>query len=311
MSVRRGNIVVSHSEMIGPVVSSSSTLTYSASGYVVNPGNVSSFPWLSTFASNFDKYRILKLSYVFVSNQPTTIAGRVGLGFDYDSTDVLPGDRPEFYTLTHHVETPPWQSVRFDVPVESTVKFVNSHTVTDSKLIDAGQLIVMSDQIVGAVSNLGDVIVEYSVELLEPQQAVLQTQIFAGNNVTPFNLVASGPVLAKNVSSTAATTILSLDLPIGYYLINVVVQDTGLGTPSITGNGSSSGAGAINGRFTTSGGTAWQIYDLIANATINGARLTFTCALSWSALETAVVTVSRVSAPVYSGILSRYQNVLP
>ena len=295
MSSRNGNLVISHSEMLGPVVSHATANTYSALSYIVNPGNVGAFPWLSTIACNFDKYRILQLHYTFVSNQPTTTAGRVGLGFDYDSTDVLPGDRPEFYTLTHHMETPPWQSSRFVVPVENTVKFVNSHTATDSKLIDAGQLVVMSDQIATSTANLGDVIVEYVVELIEPQQAIMQTMTLTGNNASPASFTASGPVLAKNITSNAASSTLTLEFQPGYYLIAFVLDDTGLGTPSIT----ATSLGTATGRYTTAGGTAWQIFNLVVSVPRSGVDITFTCNIAYSACETAVLSISRVSSSIY------------
>jgi hypothetical protein len=224
-SNRTGNVVITHTEFIGNLYSSGTTLTYNASSYVINAGNFGTFPWLSTFSSNFDKYKMHKLVVHLVSNQPTSIAGRIGVGVDYDSTDPLPSDRGEFFNLTHHQETSPWDSLVFNVPIKPEEKFVNSHTTTDSKLIDCGQIVVMADQIVDTSANLADIIVEYTVELIQPQQAIFATQTFTGDNSATWSaLSVYGPVLAR-MKPTTSTTVVEFTLPTGYYMANVMAYD--------------------------------------------------------------------------------------
>jgi len=228
-------VVLTHKELIGSLESNATTLSYNAVSFVLNPGKSGTFPWLSTIASNYDKYRILSLRAHFVSNQPTSTAGRIGVGIDYDSTDPLPADRTEFFALTHHVESSPWDSVTLNVPVKSEIKFVNSHSSTDSKLIDYGQLIVMADQIVtsGSAILLGDVIIEYTVELIDPQQATYSTQYFVGNNIGAFSaLVNYGHALAEQVSTTS-TTVVEYTLPAGFYAFALSLRDTAAGTPGM------------------------------------------------------------------------------
>lgn len=228
-------VVVTHKELIGSLESNATTLSYNAVGFVVNPGKSSTFPWLSTIATNYDKYRILGLRAHFVSNQPTSTAGRVGVGIDYDSTDPLPADRSEFFALTHHVESSPWDSISLNIPVKSEVKFVNSHTTTDSKLIDYGQLIVMADQIVtsGSAVLLGDIIIEYTVELIDPQQATYSTQYFVGNNIGAFSVLSMYGHAIVEMVPTTSTTVLEFSVPAGYYAFSLAVRDAGSGGPGM------------------------------------------------------------------------------
>jgi len=306
---RSGNkgVVIRHKELVGPLMSNSTTLSYQANSFVINPGNFGMFNWLSSFAANFDKYRILSFKAMFVSNQPTSTAGRVGLGIDYDSTDPLPADRTEFFSLTHNVESAPWDSLVLNVPFKPEVKFVNSHTTTDSKLIDYGQLVCMADQIVtsGTAITLGDVIIEYEIELLEPQQSVYSTTYFSGANIGAFStLTVTGPTVAKMVA-TNSTTVLEFTLPDGYYLMSCSLVDGGAGTPGLTavvhgGSGTNTYTGdasskVIVGRFriTSNDGSI---------------KLTFST-VTIANLESILIAFTRISASNYS-VGPAYQSAL-
>jgi hypothetical protein len=217
---------ISHSEMIGNLVTSTTASGYVSYSFVANPGKFATFPWMSTIASNFDKYVMRRLVVHLVSNQPTTIGGKIGIGFDYDSTDPMPSDRNEFFSLTHHMECAPWDSVSLTVPLDNKPRFVNSHTTSDSKLIDVGQILLMADQITATSTPVADIIVEYTVELLEPQQAIYATMAVGIDGVGSFTsfdkLVVAGPVVG-NILTTSSTTELEFQVPQGYYTFGLQV----------------------------------------------------------------------------------------
>lgn len=258
-------LVVTHREMIGQIISSATNLAYSTDSFVINPGKFSTFPWLSTLAVNFDKYVMKRLRFYTISNQATTVAGRVGLGYDVDSTDTPPQDRNEFFSLTYHAECAPWDSVVLDIPCDNKERFVNSHTTTDSKLIDIGQIIFMSDAISASgvaqpSTALSDVIVEYTVELIDPQQAVYSTQLFQGTGAaisTLDKIPTYGPVVVQPAGAesgftyTSTSTILYLKALQGYYYLALFTRDNGGGTPTIDlavhgGTGFARGTGTAN-----------------------------------------------------------------
>jgi len=295
MSSSPSGVIVRHKELIGGVFSSSTTLSFLARRYIINPGKSDTFPWLSQLASNFDKYRLLSLKVSLVSNQPTTTAGRIGVGIDYDSTDPLPSDRLEFFALSHHAECAPWDSVDFTFPFKPEEKFVNSHTSTDSKLIDCGQLIVMSDQIVATDANMADIIVEYAVELFEPQQGIYQSMFWYGLNSLPSAFTFIGPVIGKFTSS-ASTTVCTLDLPIGRYFIATEQYDV---APShITCTLTIHGGTGYGGPF--SAGTTSDVTVALVNVTSADGQVTFTYSASTGGCERLNVVVSKVAGPIGS-----------
>nr|UHS72250.1 MAG: putative coat protein [Tombusviridae sp.] len=304
-SSERG-IIVKHSEMIGSLISSGTTLTYGVTEFVINPGKSSTFPWLSTIAGNFDKYRMHKLKVHLVSSQPTSTAGRIGVGIDYDSTDAPPADRVEFFNLTHHAECAAWDSIVFDVPLQPTEKFVNSHTTTDSKLIDMGQIIVMSDQIVATSAILADIIVEYHVELIEPQQAVLSTMTLTGANPASFSaLTVTGPVVGTLIPTTS-TTVLEMSLPAGTYLVSSHLLDSGTGSPGLiyavhggTGGNRATNSTTINEgsaivKITTNDGTFRWTFNSVAIAN----------------LENILIFVTRVSPTLFASAVASYASAI-
>lgn len=299
---------ITHSEMLGSLVSSATTLTMSATSFIVNPGKYSTFPWLSTLAGNFDKYVLRKFVVRLVSNQPTSTGGKIGIAFDYDSTDPLPTDRNEFFSMTHHVECAPWDTIELNVPLDSKPRFVNSHTITDSKLIDCGQVVVMSDQIVATSTQLADVIVEYTVELLEPQQAVYSTMNVYGAHIADFTgLTTVGPVVAQQVPTTS-TTVLEFKIPQGYYEIGVALRDDGAGSPLVAvgvHNCLLSPAGVSSGGTIIGSTTDCLVVGRIGT-TANDAtfKLTFS-GVTIDQLERISISVTRVSSTVYRNHLTQ------
>lgn len=291
-------MMISHSELIGNLVSAGTTLNYVSYGFVANPGKYGTFPWLSTLAGNFDKYIMHSLKVHLVSNQPTSTGGKMGIAFDYDSTDPLPSDRNEFFSMTHHVECAPWDSLTLDIPLDKLPRFVNSHTETDSKLIDCGNIVLMADQVVATATAIADIIVEYDVELLEPQQAIFTTQMYYGANLTTFqNLNTVGPVVSTN-SDLSSDLICELKLPQGYFRVDYYSYDSAAGGPSCT----VSVHNATGTKFASAAlGTSECSQSALIKVTLPDGRVKLTPAVVTLAnLEKVLITVSRISAAVYT-----------
>lgn len=301
-------LVITHREMIGQIISSGTTLGYKTDAFVINPGKYATFPWLSNIAGNFDKYIMRKLRFYTISNQATSVAGRVGLGYDVDSTDIAPADRNEFFALTYHSECAPWDTVTLDIPLDQKERFVNSHTTSDSKLIDIGQVILMSDAVVATNTALSDVIVEYTVELMDPQQAIYSTQYVAGANFSGATLdllSTHGPVVVQLAGSgfrlQSTSTILYCRALQGYYAINLFTRDAAGGTPGLAlavNGGTGRVAGAVNS-------TIERMIMGVAKVTTNDAffRITFS-SVAPADLELINFQFTRIPAAVYVKMLS-------
>lgn len=290
-------VLVKHTEFIGSMISSGNSGLYKCTSYTVNPGKMSTFPWLSPMAGNFDKYVLHSLKFNFISSQPTSTAGKVGIGFDFDSTDPLPADRAEFFSLTRHVECAPWDSISLAVPTDGISRFVNSHTVTDSKLIDVGMILVMSDQITATSANLGDITVEYVVELLDPQQAVYTTMAaYDSSSVSWGTALVVGPAIGQYLPAKSSATSGYWSLPQGYYIVTSYASDSGGGGPTLSlaihgGTGYADSIGASGAAIATA---CFQIStnDGEVRCTVGGVTIDL--------LEKLVLTITRVAAPLFT-----------
>nr|UHS72293.1 MAG: putative coat protein [Tombusviridae sp.] len=302
-------VVITHSEMLASVITHGTTLTYNCTSLVANPGRSVMFPWLSTIAANYDKYRFRKLNVSFVTNQATSTAGKVGLGFDYDSTDPVPGDRIEFFALTHHVEGAVWDSLTLPIPCDKQYRFTNTHTTTDSKLIDMGQVLVMTDQVVATNSNIGDVIVDYEVELIAAQQAIFSTQVALNSNVVPVAGLdyfttgqQAGPFHFTFQGSTTATALI-VGVSQGYYIMHSYLQDTG-----------SAGGVTVNTGGATTGVTVTSTGRQLANkythlislvkCVVPTGSFAVTAGSNLVSCENVMFLVSRVSPAVYNRVVA-------
>jgi len=315
MKLRGDTMCISHSEMIGSIMSGTPTSNvtgYKCIGFRANPGISSVFPWLSSVAVNYEKYRFRKLSFTIVPLVATNFSGRIGVGFDYDSTDVAPGNRQEFYALTTHVENMPWEAATLNVKVDPIYKFTGTHTASDNKLIDLGQVLVMSDAISngGTISSaiaLYDLLVDYEVELIEPQQALFASQSF--NTSSP--LIAgvplgtgtdttgiTGPSVIEATTVTAGTV--QFTIPAGTYLVSsFCAWSTGAAGFSLTSPTagvvlkSTSAAGTS---FGYSIGTVSSTVEFLLN--LNATTVTFT-----ANLNRFNVIITRVASTVAAALV--------
>jgi hypothetical protein len=223
MSARQGNIVISHSEMIGHVTTNS-TGTYSANSYRINAGDTTTFPWLSSIARNFEKYKFSALGVAFVSGQATSMPGKVGLGIDYDPTDEAPSNRVEFFTLTAHTEAAPWDNLVLNIPCKGGFRFTDQSSESDARLIDMGQILVMND-LATADSILGDLIVSYTVELTEPQPKASDLYSMRTELEFPYNCTRHTTHSFVKWTDGYTNTQQYAVLPMGYYTAIVCTDD--------------------------------------------------------------------------------------
>jgi hypothetical protein len=171
MSVRGQNTIVRHREYVNDVLSSINFAVTST--YSINPGLVSSFPWLSQIAQRYEKYRIRKLRYTFETISPTTSVGSIMLVPDFDADDLAPTSKTQALSYKSSVRTQLWERIALDVKKEDLSAlpqyYIRPGTVSniDVKTYDVGNLFVCSS---GAVASVivGELWVEYEVELIAP-----------------------------------------------------------------------------------------------------------------------------------------------
>jgi len=141
----------------------------------INPGNVASFPWLSSIANSYEAYHFRRLRFEFVPNRGTSTSGSVWMAVDYDASDSPPTSKVELASFSHSVRSSIWSPLNMDCSrqdMDLVRKRFTAHqgvsTGNDRKLYDVGNVYVA---IQGApdTNSVGDLWVDYEVELETPQ----------------------------------------------------------------------------------------------------------------------------------------------
>lgn len=213
--------------------------------YSLNPLNPFVFPWLVNIAANFDQYVFKSLRFDYIPLTATSTPGRVALFFDKDSTDEGPDDRAALANYQHLAEISPWAITRLNVPTDNVKRFMSDNPTADPKLINLGKF---GWATYGAtLADLGDLFVEYTVELFEAQPtAALVESVFRDSALSTITTVGIR-YFSLEVAS-ASSVVFQARVP-GTYLVTILVNNTTAGFSfSISGGGvinSSSGVSNI------------------------------------------------------------------
>jgi len=245
-----GRICVSHKEYIAEV---NGSVNYVSTTFELNPGLALSFPWLNTICVAYEAYRFKKLSFIYESTSPTTIAGAVIMAVDFDPTDAAPTTKTQIMAYQNSVRGPAWESFRYTCDKDDLHKF-------NQKMLRFGALISGQDVLLFDVGNLfvattgqantnpiGELHVEYEVELITPQLDLTAYALATAAKITntgnptaslPFgtSITRTGGVPITYNSSTGTINIL---VP-GQYLLSYTLTGTGIvraGSPTLVSTG--------------------------------------------------------------------------
>jgi hypothetical protein len=171
--------IVAEDEYIGEVSVANQPNFNVAFSLPINPGQASTFPWLSSVAKNYEKYRFLKLEFYYkpeVTQYTTGVnTGKVIVMCDYDASDPAPNSKQNMEDTEPHCDGMPYQTLSlrlstYELHQNSVAKFVRPGGVpggSDIKTYDAGTLFVAT-QAQTANATLGELRVRYVVELSVP-----------------------------------------------------------------------------------------------------------------------------------------------
>lgn len=224
-----------HRELVGTIAGSTA---FTVNTYRLNPGVVSTFPWLSSQAASWEQYRFNRLGFEYITRTATTTVGSVILVPEYDPLDPPPlSEAAASGSLGAH-EDAPWKDIL--CPLRADLmhgqmprKYTRSTRVAgDLRNFDVGVFHLCTVAEVGA-DPIGKLWVTYDVSFFIPQTAVAaavasQTSMFGA--VNPIT-VATGvqEILVPDVSYVDGLTI-GPDTagvytpPAGTYLVTLSVQ---------------------------------------------------------------------------------------
>jgi hypothetical protein len=193
------NMVFSHSELILTVYGSED---FQLVPIPVNPGLVTTFPWLSQLAALWDTYTTLVLNFRFVPGCASTTSGTVMIGFDYDAYDDPPANKASFMMLQDACTGPSWAECEINLKRMSLNRRKNLYMRSggissgDLKTYDLGNLFVatqgQSDE-----SFIGEIYVDYSFRMSMPQQVAPPVETSFSIASTAGTLTAAKPFGAK------------------------------------------------------------------------------------------------------------------
>lgn len=195
----KSSIRVRHSEYLGQVASSVSFVNTS---YPVNPGSITTFPWLSQLAKNFERWRPFGLIFEFRSTSATAVSstntalGAVVVGSSYNVDDPPFASKRIAESTMFVSSTVPCNSMLHPVECARDMELVNSLMIREDNgslpvgatraLYDLCITQLMTQGMQLAAADLGEWWVHYDFELMYPKLTTQVTGVahYRGNTTT-------------------------------------------------------------------------------------------------------------------------------
>lgn len=179
------SIEVCHKEYIGDIITSSVAGAFKLQEFTINPGDPTSFPWLSELCqTSFQQYRFSGCIFHFKStsanalNSTNTALGSVISAINYDSTDPSFASRMQMENTSWANSSKPSNDMQIPVecaPRQTTGRgllFVATNGVlpqhSDAKTYHLGKLSIATTGFQGTDINIGSLYVTYKVRLHKP-----------------------------------------------------------------------------------------------------------------------------------------------
>lgn len=177
---RRGTRIVER-EYIGDVISSASANTFNVTKYRINPADVTTFPWLSVTASQYEEYEINGLIFEYQTssamyNGTSQALGTVTMMTEYDPTDADPASLMVMQNADYSCSTVSCNNLQHGVecdPKERNMKTlytsVETPSATDVRFCDLGNFYVATSGMAGTSVNIGQLWVSYDITFFKKQ----------------------------------------------------------------------------------------------------------------------------------------------
>jgi hypothetical protein len=171
----RRHVTVVEDEYIAEV---NGSIGFATTAYAINPGQSTTFPWLSRQASQWEKYRFKKIQFYYkpeVSAYATNgQSGKVILSGDYDASDAAPTSKQQVEDTVPHADAMPYNAIALTMDPKQLApagsKYVRTGGVpasNDIKTYDGGILYVSTSGN-QSTSIIGELHVRYEVDFEVP-----------------------------------------------------------------------------------------------------------------------------------------------
>lgn len=171
--LKNGDIEVTHTEFIADIPGSQA---FAVTGYPVNPGMPSTFPWLSQMAPLYESYMFEELRFEYQNTCGSQTPGLAMLAIDYDASDPAPSNKQQMAAYQGYARDAVWKdfdhrstqknlSKRKSYYVRNGILAANQ----DIKLYDTGNLFSGTFGQATDGDFVGELYVHYRVRLMTPQ----------------------------------------------------------------------------------------------------------------------------------------------
>jgi len=254
----------------------------------LNPTSPYVFPWLSTLANSYDRFKFSRLSFSYVPTCATTATGQITLAWDPSASDYVPDVTN--LPLMHSVQVAPWMPADLDIPVGSMpMKHMGEQASTASGV--AADFYSVGTLYVGTngTGAAGILYANYTITLSDPQPSTgLSTvlDLFPGSS-------ASGAYVDSFSTLDGFSTLSTngyLLVPQGTWKLEILYTGTGL-----TGNTVEYGSGCSYGNNSTaanSGSTTIIQYAMIRS--LGSLLSTIRFKVSYTTLNKYLVRITRI-----------------
>lgn len=239
------SITVSHREFISDISCNAEfTVQLTRS---LNPGLDVTFPWLAAVARKYESYIFRQLVFSYEPVCASSTAGVIYMAVDYDATDSTPQTKADLTSYVGCTKAQAWMPFKYFADPRDLAKFSKDHFTRgvsykgdDLKTYDVGKLFVGASGGNGQIS--GELYVEYTVELITPQNDVdylyeNSGKIVAGGVISRLSPFGTAPVKSGGlpVGVDVDGDLLTFD-QVGEYLLEYALNGTVFtGNPPTTG----------------------------------------------------------------------------
>jgi len=305
---RNGDCHVVHREYIQDLVL---PVGYTSGSFVViqslaiNPGQAQTYPWLSKIAQNFESYKFRSLRFDYETEQATSIVGSSIQAVDYDASDPKPVSKQQAMAYRNSVRSAIWSPSKHLSGREDLSK-KNQYYVrpgpqpagTDIKEYDVGNYFFCAQSSSGAGTTLGELYVEYDVDLKTPIYEIL-----SGDAESDTSVGTTGQAGAHPFGTTQGPTQLESGQPL------TVFSNTGAGTftftRAFTGLLILEYVGTVISGIAATTGTATQVQ---LGASSDVGQLLATQAVSIVATQGQTVIVGALTATSVTSAIARFAS---
>jgi len=187
-------VVVKHTEYLDDLLSLTAfNVDPTVQVYQINPGLITSFPWLGNMAAGYEQYRFKKLQFRYRPRVGTSTNATIYYSTQLDSNDADFASKEEMYAYAGTKSTSAWLDMthdcllgRGDYMKKYFIRTGDIASDDELQLYDVGKFTFV---VLGSTANIfvGELLVDYEVELFNPKMNVLD--VGAGVN---FNTSAAG-----------------------------------------------------------------------------------------------------------------------